>query len=409
MSQIGYTPIQLYRSTTAAAAPTSGNLAAGELAINLADEKLYFKNASGVVKLLTSTAFVGTVTSVDASGGTTGLTFTGGPITSAGTLTLSGTLAIANGGTGATTAAGARTNLGVTATGADTTYLYRANNLSDLASAVTARSNLGAAASGAVTGSGLTMTTARILGRTTAATGAVEEITVGSGLSLSAGALTATGSGGTVTSVSGTGTVNGITLTGTVTSSGSLTLGGALSNVSLATQVTGTLPVANGGTGATTLTGLVVGNGTSAFTTVTAPAGAVVGTTDSQTLSNKTIDANSSISDTGTITAASPGFRGIPQNSQAGAYTLVLTDAGKHISNTTGGFVIPANGSTAFPVGTTLVLFNNSASTQSVSITTDTLRQAGTTSTGTRTLAAYGLATCVKVASTTWVISGNIS
>jgi hypothetical protein len=43
----------------------------------------------------------------------------------------------------------ARTNLGVTATGSDTTYNYRANNLSDVASAVTARGNLGAAASGA--------------------------------------------------------------------------------------------------------------------------------------------------------------------------------------------------------------------------------------------------------------------
>jgi hypothetical protein len=57
---------------------------------------------------------------------------------------------------------------------------------------------------------------------------------------------------GTVTSVSGTGTVNGISLSGTVTSSGNLTLGGTLSNVSLSTQVTGTLPIANGGTGETT-------------------------------------------------------------------------------------------------------------------------------------------------------------
>ena len=56
---------------------------------------------------------------------------------------------------------------------------------------------------------------------------------------------------GTVTSVGGTGTVNGITLTGAVTSSGSLTLGGTLSGVSLSTQVTGTLPIANGGTGET--------------------------------------------------------------------------------------------------------------------------------------------------------------
>jgi hypothetical protein len=57
---------------------------------------------------------------------------------------------------------------------------------------------------------------------------------------------------GTVTSVGGTGTVNGISLSGTVTSSGNLTLGGALSGVDLTTQVTGTLPIANGGTGQTT-------------------------------------------------------------------------------------------------------------------------------------------------------------
>jgi hypothetical protein len=61
---------------------------------------------------------------------------------------------------------------------------------------------------------------------------------------------------GTVTSVGGTGTVSGITLTGTVTSTGSLTLGGTLS-VNLASAVTGTLPVANGGTGVTSSTGSV--------------------------------------------------------------------------------------------------------------------------------------------------------
>jgi len=55
----------------------------------------------------------------------------------------------------------------------------------------------------------------------------------------------AIGATGTVTSVAGTGTVNGISLTGTVTTSGNLTLGGTLSGVSLATQVTGNLPVTN--------------------------------------------------------------------------------------------------------------------------------------------------------------------
>lgn len=59
---------------------------------------------------------------------------------------------------------------------------------------------------------------------------------------------------GTVTSVGGTGTVNGITLTGTVTTSGNLTLGGALSGVSLTAQVSGTLPIVNGGTGTTSTT-----------------------------------------------------------------------------------------------------------------------------------------------------------
>ena len=59
---------------------------------------------------------------------------------------------------------------------------------------------------------------------------------------------------GTVTSVGGTGTVNGISLSGTVTSSGNLTLGGTLANVDLTTQVTGTLPIANGGTGTTSTT-----------------------------------------------------------------------------------------------------------------------------------------------------------
>jgi hypothetical protein len=74
-----------------------------------------------------------------------------------------GTLTVARGGTGATDAATARTNLGVTETGQDTTYAFRSNNLSDLSSASTARTNLGlgtiatqSAASVSITGGSIT-------------------------------------------------------------------------------------------------------------------------------------------------------------------------------------------------------------------------------------------------------------
>ena len=100
------------------------------------------------------------------------------------------------------------------------------------------------------------------------------------------------------------------------------------------------------------------------------------------------------------------GYLDVPQNSQTASYTLALTDRGKHISITTGGVVIPANSGTAFPVGSAVTIFNNSGSSQTISITTDTLRLAGTATTGSRTLAQYGTATVLKVSSTVWVISG---
>jgi len=93
---------------------------------------------------------------------------------------VTGVVAIANGGTGATTAPNARTALGSTAVG---------DALFTAANATAARTTTGSAASGAVGSSGITMNTSRLLGRTTASSGAIEEITVGSGLSLSSGTL----------------------------------------------------------------------------------------------------------------------------------------------------------------------------------------------------------------------------
>jgi hypothetical protein len=287
----------------------------------------------------------GTVTSVNVSGGTTGLTASGGPVTTSGTITLGGALNVSNGGTGAINATNARINLdvprtdGTNATGtwaisvtgnantvtdgvytsgsyADPTWITSlagskiTGNISgqagSVANALTAGTGISYSAgttyngSTAITisnsapdqtvvltsGTGIsTSGTYPSFTITNTAPDQVVSLAAGTGISTSGtypsftvtntapdqivaltGAGTTSISGtypnftitsndqyaGTVTSVSGTGTVNGISLSGTVTSSGSLTLGGALTGVDLATQVTGTLPIANGGSGQTT-------------------------------------------------------------------------------------------------------------------------------------------------------------
>ena len=105
------------------------------------------------------------------------------------------------------------------------------------------------------------------------------------------------------------------------------------------------------------------------------------------------------------------GFRGIPQNSQSAAYTCVEADGGKHIFHPTADnnartFTIPANASVAFVVGTAIT-FVNQINTVTIAITSDTLRWAKDGSTGSRTLAANGIATALKITSTEWLITGE--
>lgn len=194
----------------------------------------------------------------------------------------------------------------------------------------------------------------------------------------------------------------------------------------------------------TSITGLVKGNGASAPTAAVAgtdyvaPGGAL-GTPSSGTLTNCTglpvagITASTSTaigvgtielgaaSDT-TISRSAAGviavegvplYSNIPQNSQSAAYTLVLADAQKHIyhpsADTTARiWTIPANASVAFPVGTAVTFVNDtSGGVITISITTDTLVLAGAGTTGSRTLAANGVATAIKMTSTRWMISGT--
>lgn len=110
---------------------------------------------------------------------------------------------------------------------------------------------------------------------------------------------------------------------------------------------------------------------------------------------------------------ADPVAPTVPQNSQSAAYTLVLADAGKHIlhpsaDTTARVFTIPANSSVAYPIGTALTFVNqNAAGVITIAITADTMRLAGAGTTGSRTLAANGIATALKITSTEWIVSGT--
>lgn len=103
---------------------------------------------------------------------------------------------------------------------------------------------------------------------------------------------------------------------------------------------------------------------------------------------------------------------GVTQSSKSADYTLTLADAGTHIlhpsSDASGRtFTIPANASVAYPVGT-VITFINAGGTITIAITSDTMYLAGAAATtGSRTLDAYGMASAIKIASTTWVISGS--
>ena len=110
--------------------------------------------------------------------------------------------------------------------------------------------------------------------------------------------------------------------------------------------------------------------------------------------------------------SASVGYLNVPQNSKSAAYTTVLADSGKHIYHPASDanartFTIDSHANVAYPLGTAISFVNMTSQVVTIAITSDTLYLAGTGTTGSRSLAQYGVATALKVENTQWIISGS--
>jgi len=166
--------------------------------------------------------------------------------------------------------------------------------------------------------------------------------------------------------------------------------------------VAGTV-VTTGDTGTVTTTMLAATTGSGSVVLATSPTlvTPVLGTPSSGTLSGCTVDGTNSV-----------GFRNIPINSQSAAYTTVLADSGKvifHPSTDANArtFTIDSNANVAYPTGTAITFINMTSQVVTIAITSDTLYLSSAGTTGSRSLAQYGIATAIKMTSTTWIISGS--
>lgn len=213
------------------------------------------------------------------------------------------------------------------------------------------------------------------------------------------GIFTTTLSGTNVTGdAAGFTTVTGTTVTGTNANFVNATFTSAVTG----TTVTGTTVNFVTGTFSTVVSGARITGGTAGFTTLTGTT--VTGTTANFSSGNFTGTLS------GGVTRDSKGdVRAIPQNSQTTSYVLASGDIGRHIF-TTAGVTVPSG---VFAIGDAITIYNNTTGNITITQGTNvTLRQAGASGTGNRTLAQRGLATvlCVSGASgTEFVVAGNVT
>ena len=120
--------------------------------------------------------------------------------------------------------------------------------------------------------------------------------------------------------------------------------------------------------------------------------------------SGSDVNINTDLNVSGVVSDTAGSLRNLPQVSKSSAYTLIASDTGKHVSISSGGVTVASG---VFSIGDVVTIYNNSSSSQTITQGSSvTLRQAGTSNTGNRSLASYGVATLMCVASNTFVISG---